>query len=130
MDTPNVNCNIEIYCAIYPSEDAYKVKQSLLNIFPNVSIQETSESLKGASKNVTSLEKVQKVIHSRQSQKTLRRLVNKNLMDNSTWFYLNKQAAFVGSVALCDEAEESPLGPIKIVIQSNSIEKIIDWLTS
>jgi len=31
---------------------------------------------------------------------------------------------------LCDEAEESPLGPIKIILTSKSIEQIIDWLVS
>ncbi len=53
-----------------------------------------------------------------------------NLRDDSTWFYLNKQAAFMNTVALCAEDEESPLGPIKIILTSKNIESIIDWLTS
>ena len=52
------------------------------------------------------------------------------MKDNSTWFYLNKQAAFVDVVALCNEANESALGPVKVVLESNDIEKTIETLTS
>ena len=55
--------------------------------------------------------------------------MKKNLTNTSTWFYLNKQAAFANNVALCDEADESPLGPIKLILESNQIEQIMDWLT-
>jgi predicted RNA binding protein with dsRBD fold (UPF0201 family) len=54
--------------------------------------------------------------------------MEKNLDNNSTWFYLNKQAAFAEKIAICGESDESPLGPIKIVLTSNHIEEIIDWL--
>ena len=50
------------------------------------------------------------------------------MSDNTTWFYLNKQAAFVNVVAFCDEANESPLGPIKIILESNDIEKTIQTI--
>ncbi|MBI2111431.1 MAG: hypothetical protein HYT44_03515 [Nitrosarchaeum sp.] len=52
----------------------------------------------------------------------------KNLENDSTWFYLNKQAAFSNAIALCEEAEESPLGPIKVILTSSNIDRIIDWL--
>ena len=52
------------------------------------------------------------------------------MAENSTWFYLNKQAAFVDVVALCNEADESALGPIKSVLNSNNIEEIIENLAS
>jgi len=41
---------------------------------------------------------------------------------------LNKQAALANTIVLCDEPEESPLGPIKIILTSKGIEQIIDWL--
>ena len=51
-----------------------------------------------------------------------------NLEDDRTWFFLNKQAAFVENIAICDEVEESPLGPIKVTLTSSNIDGIIDWL--
>jgi hypothetical protein len=52
------------------------------------------------------------------------------MVKDSTWFYLNKQAAFVDVIAICNEADESPLGPIKIVLHSTNIEDVIEWLVS
>jgi len=80
------------------------------------------------SKDLHLLEKIYDVIHSNQSQKIYQRQLEKNLENDSTWFYLNKQAAFVGTIALCEEAEESPLGPIKVILTSSNIDRIIDWL--
>ncbi len=46
---------------------------------------------------------------------------------NMTWFLLNKQAAFSKVVALIEDEDESPLGPIKITIKNQNIEEIISW---
>jgi predicted RNA binding protein with dsRBD fold (UPF0201 family) len=46
------------------------------------------------------------------------------------WFYLNKQAAFANVITLCDEEDQSSLGPIKIVLHSKDIVNVIDWLVS
>ena len=54
----------------------------------------------------------------------------RNMTEDFTWFYLNKQAAFANAITLCDEADESPLGPIKVVLHSKNIEDVIDWLVS
>ena len=43
-------------------------------------------------------------------------------------FYLNKQAAFVEQIAICEEFDESPLGPIKVSLSSSNIDRIIDWI--
>ncbi len=51
-----------------------------------------------------------------------------NTKGDTTWFYLNKQAAFVDVIAICDEAEESAMGPIKVIIHSKDLDKISDWL--
>ena len=85
-------------------------------------------SVNAVSKDLRSFEKIYETIHSKRSQKTYRRYLEKNLLDNSTWFYLNKQAAFVEKIAICEEAEESPLGPIKVILTSSNIDEVIDWI--
>ena len=128
MKIPNIECRIDVYCTINPSEDPKKIKQAVSNILVDVDIEINKESLKATSTNLESLQKIYETIHSHQTQNTYRRQLNQNMANGSTWFYLNKQAAFANSVALCSEPEESPLGPIKIILNSNNIEKIIDWL--
>jgi len=128
MKSPNISCKIEILSSINPSEDPKKVETAILNVFPDAKIKTDSFSIISNSKDLYLLEKIYDVIHSNQSQKIYQRQLEKNLDNNSTWFYLNKQAAFVGTISLCEEAEESPLGPIKVILTSSNIDRIIDWL--
>lgn len=130
MQIPDVTCSIEAYCSINPSEDPKKVEQALSNILSEIDIKINQESLKATSKNLQSLTRIFETIHSRKSQNNFRRQLKHNLIDDSTWFYLNKQAAFANVVALCSEADESPLGPIKVILRSQNIERVIEWLIS
>jgi predicted RNA binding protein with dsRBD fold (UPF0201 family) len=128
MRSPNTSCKIEIFSSLNPSEDPKKIETAILNVFPNAKIKIDNFSITSNSKDLHLLEKIYDVIHSNQSQKIYQRQLEKNLENDSTWFYLNKQAAFVGTITLCEKAEESPLGPIKVILTSPNINKIIDWL--
>lgn len=128
MKLPSLRCKIELFCSINPSEDPSKIEFAIENIFPNCKIKIEEFSVKGESNDFHSLEKVHDAIDSMHSQRIYRRTLEKNVRDNSTWFYLNKQAAFAEKVAICEESDESPLGPIKIILTSTDIYGIIDWL--
>ncbi len=128
MKTPNISCKIEMFCSINPSEDPEKIKQAITNVFPNSKIKNENYSISAVSKDLNSFEKIYETIQSNRSQKNYRKSLEQNLKDDSTWFYLNKQAAFVEKIAICEEAEESPLGPIKVVMTSSNIDGIIDWI--
>ena len=129
MKIPNINCKIEMICPVNLSEDPEKVKQAISNIFPFSEIKNENFSIKAQSKELRSLEKIYEIILSTQSQKSYTRNLENNLENDSTWFFLNKQAAFVERVAICDEAEESPLGPIKVTLTSSNIDEVIDWIS-
>ena len=128
MNIPSLKCKIEILCSINPSEDPNKVKSAILNIFPNCEIKTEKFSIKGNSNDLLSLEKIYDEINSMQSERIYQRRLEKNLENNSTWFYLNKQAAFAEKIAICEKSDESPLGPIKVILTSTQIDRIIDWL--
>ena len=129
MKIPNINCKIEIVCPVNLSEDPDKVIQAISNIFPHSTIKNENFSIKAQSNELKSLEKIYESVISTQTQKSYTRNLENNLDGNSTWFFLNKQAAFVDQVAICDEAEESPLGPIKVILNSSNIDGIIDWIS-
>ena len=124
----NEKITIQVFCEINPSEDLEKIKTSTFNLFPDLKIKIQENRLSGSSNNIELLSKVIKSIKNRQTINVLSRIMKSNMAENSTWFYLNKQAAFVDVVALCNEADESALGPIKIVLNSNNIEEIIENL--
>ena len=123
------SCKVQVSCQINPSEDPSKVKTAVLNIFPELEISISDELLIGKSNDIGTLSNISESIHTKNTKNTYQRILKKNSNENSTWFYLNKQAAFVSTVALCSESNESPLGPIKVVLEGKDIENIIQSLT-
>ena len=128
MNTPKLSCKIEVFCTINPSESIEKVEQTISNIFPYSVIKNNEYTINAISKELSSFEKIYHFIHNNKLQKIFLRSLEDNLKNDTTWFYLNKQAAFVEQIAICEEFDESPLGPIKVTLTSSNIDRIIDWI--
>ena len=89
-----------IKAKVKPTEDKYKVKKAILNIFPGAKlsfIKEDNEFGKweGKTKNI---EKLKELLRSQAILDAARMVLEKGLSHSSTKFYLNKQAAYVGAV--------------------------------
>ena len=130
MRSLDVECKVSAFCMINASEDVNKVRTAISNTLTDMDEKITGDSLVANSNNYESLTKIYETMRSRRSKSAYRRHLMRNMANDSTWFYLNKQAAFTNVIALCDEADESPLGPIKVVLHSKNIEDVIDWLVS
>jgi predicted RNA binding protein with dsRBD fold (UPF0201 family) len=128
LKAPNISCKIEGYAAVNPSEDPEKVQLAVSQVLPDVVYQYKEGSIKATSNDIKCLQKIQESIQKHRSNRVYRRQMRFNTKGDTTWFYLNKQAAFVDVIAICEEAEESAMGPIKIILHSKNIEKIVDWL--
>ena len=128
MKLPDLSCKIEVYAAVNPSEDPEKVKTAVSNVMPDANLQYKDGSIKAVSGNLESLSKIQEIIRKRKVNRVYRRQMRFNTKGETTWFYLNKQAAFVDMLAICDEAEESPMGPIKVILHSRKLEDVVNWL--
>ena len=121
---------IQVFCQINPSEDPEKVKLAVNNIFPDMELEISETDISGKTNNFSALSQISKSIHEKNIKNTYQRILKNNNDGDSTWFYLNKQAAFVNTVALCSDANESSLGPIKVILRSNNIEQVIDSITN
>ena len=128
MNTPNLSCKIEMFCTINPSESIEKVEQTISSIFPYSVVKNNEFTINAISKELRSFEKIYHFVHNNKLQKNFLRSLEDNLENDTTWFYLNKQAAFVEQIAICEEFDESPLGPIKVTLTSSNIDRIIDWI--
>ena len=128
MKIPSLSCKIEMFCIVNPSESIEKIEIAISNIFPYSIIKNNNFSINAQSKELRSFEKIYQFIQNNKLQKNYLRSLEDNLQGNTTWFYLNKQAAFVEQIAICEESDESPLGPIKVTISSSNIDAIIDWI--
>ena len=126
----NQKTTIQVFCQINPSEDPEKVKLAVNNIFPEMELEVSDTQIVGKTNNFSVLSPISKSIHEKNIKNTYQRILKNNNDGDSTWFYLNKQAAFVNTVALCSEANESSLGPIKVILRSNDIEQVIESITN
>ena len=82
----------------------------------------------GKTGNLKVLSTIYNQVRDRSITSVLRRLLLSNLEQSSTWFYINKQVSTMGIVVLVDDEFESPLGPIRINLKSNNIDRVIEWL--
>ena len=121
-------CAVTASCPVSPSEDPDKVKTAVANVLPGSDISYRNYSV-SASGKLGALEKIRESMVSRQSRGAYRRTLEKNAGPDSAWFYLNKQAAFAKKVAICAEPDESPLGPIRVALESPNIGRVIDLVT-
>jgi len=126
----HVDCKISAYCTINASEDVNKVRTAVSNILTDMDEKITGDSLVANSNNYESLTKIYETMRSRKTKSAYRRHLMRNMTEDSTWFYLNRQAAFANVPVLCVEADESSLGPITVVLRSKNIEDVIDWFVS
>ena len=126
----NQKTTIQVFCQINPSEDPEKVKLAVNNIFPDIKLEIFDTEITGKTNNFSALSQISKSIHERNIKNAYQRILKNNNDGESTWFYLNKQAAFVNTVALCSEANESSLGPVKVILRSNDIEQVIESITN
>lgn len=122
-----MDCQVRAESRISPSESPQKVLKAILNILPDCEYKSTHDIIQISAGEITSLDTIRKLMASRQLLNSLKKSLLRNVNDNSTWFLLNRQAAFMGIAAICEEADESPLGPIKVTLTSSDIRGVIMW---
>jgi len=114
-----------------PSEDIKKVQKAVFNLFKAEPIPNNNDITKLTLKtsDPNSLNTIYDQLRIRKSIAVARRQLLKNIINDSSTLFLNKQTAFVGVLNICEEENESPLGPIKLMVKSTDIRKFIDWIS-
>ena len=117
---------------IYPTESEENVKAAVNNVLANSAIT-IKPAVKGSTLTATakgqdSLVKLRNMMHNDRIRDAARRLLFKSIRGNMISFCLNKQVAFAGHVSFSEETAESPLGPIKISIEAEFPQQLVDWL--
>lgn len=125
---PDIPLTIRAACNVCPSEDPAKVVKAVGNVLNNCVPELIDDKVQVFSKDPRSLNMIYEQARSRAILGVLRRVLEYNMVANSTWFFLNKQAAYAGIISVCEEESESPLGPIRITITSNQLQSVIEWL--
>jgi len=127
-----VEVTVYVEAEINPTESEDKVKTAVNNVLDNASIT-IKPSIKGSTltaqaKGQDSLFKLRNLLRNDRIRDAARRLLFKSIRGNTITFCLNKQVAFAGHVSFSEETAESPLGPIRVTIETDNTEQLIEWL--
>ncbi len=123
-----MDAKLEVKAPLNPTEDEEKVVKSILSIF-KVKVNVMQGEAIGCSENISSLEKLKRMIRQKRIRFTARAIMKSGIKGNIVEFYLHKQAAYAGKVSFSNVEGESPLGPIKVIIKTDDPDKLIEWLT-
>ncbi|MHA1799413.1 MAG: RNA-binding domain-containing protein [Candidatus Helarchaeota archaeon] len=125
--------NVRVEAPFNNTESFEKIKKAINTLFIDA---DCKVELDGVKKKVVanlegnnSLSVLYNAFRSQQILDVARRMMLKEQFDDCFVLYFNKQAAYVGKIHFSLVEEESKiLGPIKIIVKSENIEEIIDYL--
>ncbi|WP_455368587.1 RNA-binding domain-containing protein [[Eubacterium] cellulosolvens] len=122
---------IMIECNILPTEDQSKVERAVRNIFPLIEIHledNKRRKIKSKTNGLKKLSEFRTLLKRSRIRAAARSIMLRSLSASSITLALNKQAAYAGHVSFTTDPNESPLGPIILIIQSSKPQEIINWL--
>jgi predicted RNA binding protein with dsRBD fold (UPF0201 family) len=127
-----VEVTVHVETEVNPTEAEEKVKMAVANLFGDLPLHSEpsyrGSILTGEAKGQEALVKLRIVLRVDRVRAAARKVFFTSLRDATLGFCLNKQAAFAGHVSFSEAVAESPLGPLKVTIQSENARQLIDWL--
>lgn len=131
-----MNISINVSAPIYPTESPQKVEKAISNIFSGIYLEVADDCITGRGdfevlKHYRRLLRRQEILDAARSE--LYDWISSEVAaetPGSLIFYLNKQAAFVGTISFIDQFLDS-LGEIAVEISApeTDLYRLIDWLT-
>ncbi len=117
---------VEIETEIHPTEDADKVKKSILNLFPDAKIDFVKDRVLARSSD---LSKFRELLRRQKILDTARNMFIYGKEGNKIVVYLNKQTAFISRVNFAEE--DALLSPLKVTFRlfDVTMERFLDYLS-
>ncbi len=125
---------IHVEAEINPTESEEKVKRAIENIFGDLQthVEPIYREFKifADAKGLEPLARLFNLLRRERIRAAAKTALLQGLEERSLRFSLNKQVAYAGHVSFANETAESPLGPIRVKIETKNPREIIEWLTS
>ncbi|MCC7572880.1 MAG: hypothetical protein KO464_05780 [Candidatus Methanofastidiosum sp.] len=114
---------LKVFAEVKSTETNEKVKRSILNIFPDINIEEKEKEIIGYSEDDGVLSRFIELVYSEAIRDSVNMVLKEGTQGAKISFSVNKQAAFAGRVNL---SRVSPLGSIKVKIYVDDPYDFID----
>ena len=123
---------VHVEAQVNPTEDEEKVKTAINNIVGNATFTSSAafkgSILKAEAQGQEALIKFRTALRNDRIRDAARKLLYRAIRENKISFCLNKQVAYAGHISFSEESAESPLGPIRVTIETSNPIQVIDWL--
>jgi len=120
---------VEVEAHVYPTEDIEKVKKAMLNLVSPLEFDAFDKGeyilLLGKTKDKKALQRLYELFRGQQILDTARVMLEEGYFGEEIIIKVHKQVAYVGKVNF---NEESPLGPITIIIRTKEPQRLMKWL--
>ncbi|MGA3061373.1 MAG: RNA-binding domain-containing protein [Candidatus Bathyarchaeia archaeon] len=127
-----VEVEVHVEAEINPTESGDKVKTAVTNVLGNASItiKLTSkvDTLSAEAKGQDSPVKLRTILRTDRIRDAARKMLFHSIKGNTISFCLNKQVAFAGHISFSEETAESPLGPLRVTIETDNPQQLVEWL--
>ncbi|MCD6503615.1 MAG: hypothetical protein J7K58_05275 [Euryarchaeota archaeon] len=117
---------VRIRVPLNPTEDEEKVKNAILNIFPDASMKIEEDVIIA---ETTDLKNLKELLEKQRIRDTARDVFMSSIVENHIIFKINKQVATIGRVNF--SVSEGPLGDIEVDIEAEegeNVNEIINYL--
>ncbi len=117
---------------VRPTEDRDKVATAISNLFPGPLIERREGErvfLTMETDRVGSLDRFRMIIHRDRIRAAAGAVLRRGSSQEGILVFLNKQVAFVSHVSFCEPEGESPLGPIRLFIETSDSFRVVNWMT-
>lgn len=122
-----MKCKMTAKARVNPTEDLEKVIKAISNMFEYDEV-EIGEDYVLVTGERESLERLKESLKNRQIRDTAETVLLRGVQGSEISFALNKQAALVEVPNFVD-GELSPLGEIRVKIETDEVEGFIRWIT-
>lgn len=120
---------VEVEAYVYPTEDLEKVKRAMLNLVSPLEFEAFDKGdyilLVGRTRDKKALQRLYELFRGQQILDTARAMLEEGYFGEEIIIKVHKQVAYVGKVNF---NEESPLGPITIIIRTKDPQRLMKWL--
>jgi len=124
---------MRIEAEINPTETEPKVREAIEKMFGPMTLhiksQPRKDLIRGETSNQDALVRFHNLLQREHIRAAARATLLQGINRNTLSFCLNKQVAYAGHVSFSQEQSESPLGPIRVKIESTNPKEIVDYLT-
>ncbi|HIH73217.1 MAG TPA: hypothetical protein HA300_07710 [Thermococcaceae archaeon] len=120
---------VEVEAYVYLTEDIEKVKKAMLNLVSPLEFEAFDKGdyilLVGKTRDKKALQRLYELFRGQQILDTARAMLEEGYFGEEIIIKVHKQVAYVGKVNF---NEESPLGPITIIIRTKDPQRLMKWL--